>query len=92
MAQLIEGSKQQVGAWFSYATLVWCLKGTMICFFFGMTAGLGKKRFVFWLGMVCIATWVVVMLTVRSIPLPGTKTSCTASLTNVKDNLWLLAL
>lgn len=68
--QMHEGSKQQLLAWYSYSSLVWCLKGTMVCFFMRMTAGVASRKSVVWIGYACIVTYVAVELTV----------SCTESL------------
>ncbi|KAH7024800.1 uncharacterized protein B0I36DRAFT_226933, partial [Microdochium trichocladiopsis] len=62
--QLHEGSRQQMLAWYTYSSLVWCLKGTMVCFYLRMTAGVANRRVVVWLGWVCIATYVAVELTI----------------------------
>jgi len=32
IARLTYGSKVEFSAWFSYVTLIWCLKFTMLCF------------------------------------------------------------
>lgn len=57
-------------AWYSYATLVWCLKGTMIFFFKRMTIGLSQQRLVNYIGYACIVTYIAVILTVcwRQLP------------------------
>jgi len=62
-----EGSKQQLLAWYSYSSLVWCLKGTMVCFFMRMTAGVASRKSVVWIGYACIVTYVAVELTVSCI-------------------------
>ncbi|KXJ88019.1 hypothetical protein Micbo1qcDRAFT_111613, partial [Microdochium bolleyi] len=82
--QVHEGSKQQLLAWYSYSSLVWCLKGTMVCFFMRMTAGVSKRKLVEWLGWACIVSYVAVELTItfgcwpywgnfQVLPDPGTK-------------------
>lgn len=64
LGQMEEGSKQQLLAWYSYSSLVWCLKGTMVCFFMRMTAGVASRKSVVWIGYACIVTYVAVELTV----------------------------
>ncbi|VUC29857.1 unnamed protein product [Clonostachys rosea] len=64
ISQLVEGSKQELVAWYSYATLVWCLKGTMVCFFMRMTMGLSQQRLVNYIGIACIVSYVAVFLTI----------------------------
>ncbi|KAH7014533.1 uncharacterized protein B0I36DRAFT_425869 [Microdochium trichocladiopsis] len=84
LAQLEEGSKQQLLAWYSYSSLVWCLKGTMVCFFMRMTTGVANRKSVVWIGYACIVTYVAVELTItfgcwpyggnfQVTPDPGTK-------------------
>jgi hypothetical protein len=72
--QLIEGSKQQLVAWYSYATLVWGLKGTMIFFFKRMTMGHSQQRIVNYIGIACAVTYLAVILTVCCPLLPATAT------------------
>jgi hypothetical protein len=62
--QLVAGSKQQFVAWYSYAALVWCLKGTMIFFFKRMTLGLAYQRLVNYIGICCILAYIAVLCTV----------------------------
>jgi hypothetical protein len=64
--QLVEGSKQQLVAWYSYASLVWCLKGTMLFFFKRMTIGLSQQHIVNWISLGCIVSYIAVFLTVSA--------------------------
>lgn len=70
LTSFIEGSKQQWVAWYTYASLVWCLKGTMIFFFKRMTVGLSQRRLVDYIGYGCLLTYVAVISTVRRDPCP----------------------
>ncbi|KAH8198270.1 hypothetical protein TruAng_007568 [Truncatella angustata] len=64
IAQFTLGSKLQLTAWYSYTALLWCLKGTMLCFFDRITTGLWQARLVKWLKYICAVTYVAVFLTV----------------------------
>ncbi|KAK9422149.1 hypothetical protein SUNI508_05157 [Seiridium unicorne] len=58
------GSKVELVAWYSYTTLLWCLKGTMLWFFHRMTTGLWQQRLVRWLSWACVVSYIPVFLTV----------------------------
>ncbi|KAH8900345.1 hypothetical protein GQ53DRAFT_613908, partial [Thozetella sp. PMI_491] len=85
------GSKEQLAAWYSYTALIWCLKGTMLCFFKRVTTGLWQSRLVTWLMYVCGISYLAVLLTItfgcfptqmnwQVVPDPGVK--CTFKLQN----------
>jgi len=90
--QLDEGSRIELVAWYSYSTLVWCVKGTMVCFFMRMTAGVARRRMVKMLGWACIISYIAVELTItfgcwpisgnfQVVPDPGIK--CTLKPQNI---------
>ncbi|TVY85929.1 hypothetical protein LAWI1_G006651, partial [Lachnellula willkommii] len=58
------GSKEQLAGEYSYTTLIWAMKGTMLFFFDRLTLGLGSHRYVKWLGIACGVSYVAVILTV----------------------------
>ncbi|KAF4631605.1 hypothetical protein G7Y89_g6523 [Cudoniella acicularis] len=60
------GSKEQLAAWYSYAALIWAMKGTMLFFFNRLTIGLWQHRYVKWLGIACVLSYIIVLLTVRN--------------------------
>ncbi|KAH8893942.1 hypothetical protein GQ53DRAFT_793407 [Thozetella sp. PMI_491] len=64
IAQFEFGSKEELAAWYSYATLIWCLKGTMLFFFKRMTFGLWQNRLVKWLAVACAISYISVFLTI----------------------------
>ncbi|KAH6649021.1 hypothetical protein BKA67DRAFT_379552 [Truncatella angustata] len=64
IAQYEYGSKIELVAWYSYTALIWCLKGTMLCFFKRMTTGLWQHRLVKWLMWACVASYIAVFLTI----------------------------
>lgn len=77
---------------FTYSTLIWALKATMLFFFNRLTSGLGHQKFVKWLGAVVATSYVAVFLTIllgcyptnknwQIIPDPGSK--CTVRLQNL---------
>ncbi|KAF7516275.1 hypothetical protein G7054_g14222 [Neopestalotiopsis clavispora] len=63
IAQFELGSRLQLTAWYSYTALLWCLKGTMLCFFQRMTIGLWQARLVKYLMYACIVTYLAVFFT-----------------------------
>lgn len=58
------GSKFQLVAWYAYTALIWCLKGTMLCFFSRMTIGTWHKNYVQVVSFLCGITYIAVVLTV----------------------------
>ncbi|KAK6071121.1 hypothetical protein SCUP234_09824 [Seiridium cupressi] len=54
--QFTIGSKLQLTAWYSYTALLWCLKGTMLCFFQRITTGLWQSRLVKYLISLSVAS------------------------------------
>lgn len=56
----------QLVAWYSYTALIWCLKGTMLCFFSRMTIGTWHKKMVNWVSILCGVTYLAVVLTVSA--------------------------
>ncbi|KAF4453283.1 hypothetical protein F53441_4013 [Fusarium austroafricanum] len=59
-----KGSKLELMAWYSYPTLIWCLKGTMLCFFSRMTIGTWHNVFVKSISILCAVTYLAVFLTI----------------------------
>ncbi|CAJ2511284.1 Uu.00g069090.m01.CDS01 [Anthostomella pinea] len=91
IAQFEFGSREELAAWYSYTALIWCLKGTMLCFFKRMTMGSTHNKLVNWLMGACAASYAAVFLTVtfgcfpyhhnwQVVPDPGDK--CTFKLQN----------
>ncbi|KAK9413329.1 putative G-protein coupled receptors family 1 profile domain-containing protein [Seiridium unicorne] len=89
--QFTIGSKLQLTAWYSYTALLWCLKGTMLCFFQRITTGLWQSRLVKYLMYACAVSYVAVFLTLtfgcfptyrnwQVVPDPGLK--CTFRMQN----------
>lgn len=64
IAQFELGSRLQLTAWYSYTALLWCLKGTMLCFFQRMTIGLWQARLVKYLMYACVVSYLAVFFTV----------------------------
>ncbi|KAH7311444.1 hypothetical protein B0I35DRAFT_514219 [Stachybotrys elegans] len=62
--QFTDGSKLQITAWYSYTALLWCLKGTMLCFFKRMSTGLWQSRLIKWLGWACVVSYIAVVITI----------------------------
>ncbi|KAK8084978.1 hypothetical protein PG997_006249 [Apiospora hydei] len=73
--KLAAGSKYLLAGWCFYVTLIWCLKGTMLCFFHRITQvsplpkdygdgadleALGR-RFVKLLGLLCVLAYIVML-------------------------------
>ncbi|KAL4727780.1 hypothetical protein ACLX1H_004469 [Fusarium chlamydosporum] len=58
------GSKFQLVAWYAYTALIWCLKGTMLCFFSRMTIGTWHKNYVQVVSFLCGITYIAVVLTI----------------------------
>ncbi|KAI0159446.1 hypothetical protein BJ166DRAFT_332644 [Pestalotiopsis sp. NC0098] len=91
IAQFELGSRLQLTAWYSYTALLWCLKGTMLCFFQRMTIGLWQARLVKYLMYACVVSYLAVFFTVtfgcyptsknwQVVPDPGLK--CTFKMQN----------
>ncbi|KAH8672650.1 hypothetical protein BGZ60DRAFT_282835 [Tricladium varicosporioides] len=91
IAQFEFGSKEQLAAWYSYTALIWAMKGTMLFFFDRLTIGLWQHRYVKWLSVGCILSYIAVVLTLtfgcfptqknwQVVPDPGRK--CTLKLQN----------
>ncbi|CZR67962.1 related to integral membrane protein PTH11 [Phialocephala subalpina] len=85
------GSKEQLGAWYSYTALIWTMKATMLFFFDRLTIGLWQHKYVKWLAIICGVSYLAVVLTVtfgcfptqknwQVVPDPGHK--CTLKLQN----------
>jgi len=55
------GSKCLLMGWNFYVTLIWCLKGSMLCFYNRMTLGLRQQIFVKWTGVACVFAFAGVM-------------------------------
>ena len=62
--QYIKGSKLQLAAWYAYTALIWCLKGTMLCFFSRMTIGTWHNVFVKSVSIISAVSYAAVFLTV----------------------------
>ncbi|KAK7942837.1 uncharacterized protein PG986_011950 [Apiospora aurea] len=67
---LAAGSKYLLAGWCFYVTLIWCLKGTMLCFFHhygdgadleALGEGLRLQRFVKLLGLLCVLAYIVML-------------------------------
>ncbi|KAK7931413.1 hypothetical protein PG985_002125 [Apiospora marii] len=61
IAKMAAGSKYLLAGWCFYVTLIWCLKGTMLCFFHRITEGLRLQRFVKFLGVLCVLAYIVML-------------------------------
>ncbi|KAF2086344.1 hypothetical protein K490DRAFT_44603, partial [Saccharata proteae CBS 121410] len=62
--RLRKGSKFEIGAWYSYTFLIWCMKATMLFFYNRITFGLNQHRVVKWLAWFCAACYIAVFLTI----------------------------
>ncbi|KAI1066940.1 hypothetical protein LB507_011373 [Fusarium sp. FIESC RH6] len=62
--QYIKGSKLQLAAWYAYTALIWCLKGTMLCFFSRMTIGTWHNVFVKSVSIISAVSYAAVFLTI----------------------------
>ncbi|KAI0019298.1 hypothetical protein F4780DRAFT_793384 [Xylariomycetidae sp. FL0641] len=91
IAQFEFGSKEQLTAWYSYTALIWCLKGTMLCFFKRMANGLKEAKVINYLCVACALCYIAVVCTVtfgcwpyhknwQVVPDPGLK--CTFKMQN----------
>ncbi|KAK8097942.1 uncharacterized protein PG998_013428 [Apiospora kogelbergensis] len=55
------GSKYLLAGWCCYVTLIWCLKGTMLCFFHRVTEGLRLQRVVKVISVLCVLAYIVML-------------------------------
>ncbi|KAI0478651.1 hypothetical protein GGR56DRAFT_332227 [Xylariaceae sp. FL0804] len=89
--QFVYGSKEQLTAWYSYTALIWCLKGTMLCFLNRMTMGSTHHKVIKYLSIACAVSYIAVFCTLtfgcwpyhknwQVVPDPGLK--CTFKLQN----------
>ncbi|EME79312.1 uncharacterized protein MYCFIDRAFT_50841, partial [Pseudocercospora fijiensis CIRAD86] len=62
--RVVYGSKMELFAWYTYATLIWSLKACMLFFFNRITFGLSEQIFVKILGVACAVTYIAVFLTI----------------------------
>ncbi|KAF5643193.1 integral membrane protein PTH11 [Fusarium sp. NRRL 52700] len=80
------GSKLELAAWYAYTALIWCLKGTMLCFFSRMTIGTWHNMFVKTVSILCAVSYLAVLITItfgcfptqknwQVVPDPGEKCS-----------------
>ncbi|KAH7157622.1 hypothetical protein B0J13DRAFT_174877 [Dactylonectria estremocensis] len=61
IAKLEFGSKCLLAGWNFYVTLIWCLKGTMLCFYDRMTLGLKYQKTVRWTQIACVLAYIGVI-------------------------------
>jgi len=64
IARLTYGSKLELTAWYSYATLIWCLKFTMLFFYARLTLGSLHNKMVRYLFWICGVAYIAVFLTI----------------------------
>ncbi|KXX83469.1 hypothetical protein MMYC01_200075 [Madurella mycetomatis] len=64
IARLEFGSKCLLAGWNFYVTLIWCLKGCMICFYHRITLGLREQKVVKWTGVACVLAYAGVIATI----------------------------
>ncbi|WAO97183.1 Hypothetical protein NCS54_01489700 [Fusarium falciforme] len=85
------GSKCLLAGWNFYVTLIWCLKGCILCFYHCMTFGLKQQKVVKWTQVATILAYVAVICVIRGhctpvqknwqvYPYPGDK--CTLAVAN----------
>ncbi|KAK8879406.1 hypothetical protein PGQ11_000700 [Apiospora arundinis] len=55
------GSKYLLAGWCCYVTLIWCLKGTMLCFFYRVTEGLRLQRLVKLISLLCVLAYIIML-------------------------------
>ncbi|KAF4975592.1 hypothetical protein FZEAL_7645 [Fusarium zealandicum] len=91
LAEFELGAKLELLAWYSYTSIIWSLKGTMLCFFARMTIGTWHNFFVKSISIFCAVSYCAVFLTItlgcfptqknwQVLPNPGLK--CTFKLQN----------
>jgi len=64
ITRLTYGSKLELTAWYSYATLIWCLKFTMLFFYARLTLGSLHNKMVWHLFWICGVAYIAVFLTI----------------------------
>ncbi|GJN70162.1 srpk [Purpureocillium lilacinum] len=85
------GSKCLLAGWNFYVSLIWALKGCMLCFYNRITLGLTQQKFVKWTGLACFFAYAGVMGAIwghctpvhknwQVVPYPGDK--CTLAVAN----------
>ncbi|RLL96873.1 hypothetical protein CFD26_105499 [Aspergillus turcosus] len=61
---IVIGSKCLLAGWVCYTTLIWCLKACMLFFYNRLTLGLVQQKLVKVSAVLCLCTYVAVMLTI----------------------------
>ncbi|UNI23221.1 hypothetical protein JDV02_009053 [Purpureocillium takamizusanense] len=61
IARLEFGSKCLLAGWNFYVSLIWALKGCMLCFYNRITLGLTQQKFVKWTGLACFFAYAGVL-------------------------------
>ncbi|KAH7175632.1 hypothetical protein EDB81DRAFT_939765 [Dactylonectria macrodidyma] len=61
IAKMEFGSKCLLAGWNFYVTLIWCLKGTMLCFYDRMTLGLKYQKTVRYTQIACVLAYIGVI-------------------------------
>ncbi|CAM1501955.1 Fc.00g039390.m01.CDS01 [Cosmosporella sp. VM-42] len=91
IAKLEFGSKCLLAGWNFYVSLIWCLKGSILCFYHRMTLGLKQQKVVKWTQLATILAFVGVLAVIwghctpvqknwQVYPNPGDK--CTLAVAN----------
>ncbi|KND90932.1 hypothetical protein TOPH_04311 [Tolypocladium ophioglossoides CBS 100239] len=91
ISKLEFGSKCLLAGWNFYVTLIWTLKGCMLCYYNRITLGLTLQKFVKWTGVACILAYAGVLGAIwghcmpvqknwQVVPYPGDK--CTLAVAN----------
>lgn len=62
--EVVLGSRLQLLAWYSYTALIWALKGCMLFFFARLTSGLSLQKYVRYLAVACVVSYIAVFLTI----------------------------
>ncbi|KAH8199662.1 hypothetical protein TruAng_006192 [Truncatella angustata] len=66
------GSKWLFTGWNTYVSLIWALKGCMLCFFNRVTLGLSQQKIVKWAGIGCVTTYLIMFIIIYTQCLPVT--------------------
>ncbi|KAF7554023.1 hypothetical protein G7Z17_g3224 [Cylindrodendrum hubeiense] len=97
------GSKCLLAGWNFYVTLIWCLKGTMLCFYNRMTLGLKQQKIVKWTQLVSVLAYIGVIAVIwghctpvhknwQVTPYPGVANYITLVVLNISTDLVIVCI
>ncbi|KAF4550070.1 Hypothetical protein D9617_18g032610 [Elsinoe fawcettii] len=66
IAEVSLGSKYELTAWYTYTTLIWCMKASMLCFYRRLTLGSFQAKLVKWLAVAVGLSYISVIIIISA--------------------------